>query len=216
MEIQEIFAAAFSQSPVVTPTVGNLIYNAGDGAVAVDGAVMVMDVDDANASGATVTIAPAIAPEDVLGFTASAGITGSYVPAAGVLTLMGTATIADYQTVFQSVTYENTNPNPILTPRVITFELTDERGASGSDTRNISITNPNCDGTSFVWDNDAGDFDWNNVLNWDCNSGIPAAGDTATFTDNGVGTVDLMGAQAVDTIVLQNTSGNDYTFFICA
>ena len=51
-------------------------------------------------------------PRDTLNFTAQNGITGSY--ASGVLTLSGTASIANYQTALESVTYSfsPTNGDP--------------------------------------------------------------------------------------------------------
>ena len=37
---------------------------------------------------------------------------------------------------------------------------------------------------TYVWTNTAGDSDWNNQANWDPNTGVPSAGDTASFTKN--------------------------------
>jgi hypothetical protein len=71
------------------------------------------DVDDTNIESATVAITSGFAAgEDVLGFTDQNGITGSYEPVTGVLTLTGSATLADYQTALRLVTYENTSEVP--------------------------------------------------------------------------------------------------------
>ena len=49
----------------------------------------------------------------MLGFTNQNGITGSFNAATGVLTLTGSATVANYQTALRSVTYANASDNPI-------------------------------------------------------------------------------------------------------
>ena len=46
--------------------------------------------------------------EDVLGFTNQNGITGTYSNSTGVLTLAGSASVADYQNALASVTYVDT------------------------------------------------------------------------------------------------------------
>ena len=50
--------------------------------------------------------------QDVLGFTTVAGISGAYNGGTGVLTLTGSASVAAYQTVLQSVTYFNNSNDP--------------------------------------------------------------------------------------------------------
>ncbi len=51
---------------------------------------------------------------------------------------------------------------------------------------------------TFVWDNDAGDGNWFNPVNWDLNSGVPGTGDTAILNINstinlGTGTTATVG-----------------------
>jgi len=94
--------------------------------VAVDPGLTVTDADGPSETldGAFVTIAGGfVAAEDVLAFTPVAGITGSYNPASGVLTLSGTATVGDYQTALRSVTYDNTDPNAAPDSRTISFSI---------------------------------------------------------------------------------------------
>ena len=80
----------------------------------IDARLTVTDVDSTNLAGATVSItATYVTGQDVLGFTNQNGITGSFDAATGVLTLTGTATVANYQTALRSVTYANTSDNPI-------------------------------------------------------------------------------------------------------
>ena len=49
---------------------------------------------------------------------------------AGVLTLTGTATVAQYQAALRSVQYDNTSDNPNTAARTVTFVVND--GALGS------------------------------------------------------------------------------------
>ncbi|MDZ7885207.1 MAG: hypothetical protein U5N53_20980 [Mycobacterium sp.] len=64
-------------------------------------------------------------PSDELTFTASNGVTGSY--ADGVLTLTGSASVAAYQTVLQSVSL-STDPTGLVGVRTIEFSVTDAAG----------------------------------------------------------------------------------------
>ena len=68
--------------------------------------------------------------QDVLGFTNQNGITGSYNAATGVLTLTGTATLANYQTALRSVTYSNSSDNPSTATRTISFQVNDGAAAT--------------------------------------------------------------------------------------
>jgi len=68
--------------------------------------VSLVDVDDTNIESATVTISNNFATgEDELVFTDQSGITGSFDPDTGVLTLTGSASVADYQAAVRSVAY---------------------------------------------------------------------------------------------------------------
>jgi Mg-chelatase subunit ChlD len=62
-----------------------------------------------------------------------------------VIDLTGNATIADYTTLINSITYANNSDNPITTPRGVTIEVTDvdangTNNLSGSATGQIGIT----------------------------------------------------------------------------
>ena len=86
--------------------------------VAIDSGLVVRDVDSADLVGATVSITGGfVAAEDVLEFTPRAGIASTYDSVTGVLTLTGTATVADYQAALRSVTYANTNTDDPVTAR---------------------------------------------------------------------------------------------------
>src|SRR5205814_4505050 len=90
-------------------------------------------------SGATVTIGGYLANQDVLSFTPSGGITGTWNSTTGTLTLTGSASAAAYQTVFRSVRYVNSSDNPNTASRTITFSITDALSQSASGQRDVHI-----------------------------------------------------------------------------
>ncbi|HTU26571.1 MAG TPA: choice-of-anchor tandem repeat GloVer-containing protein [Pirellulales bacterium] len=102
-------------APVVTASGTAANYTAGGPAVTVDPGVTVSS-DDSDLTGATVAIsAGTLQTGDTLSFTSpgGSGITGSY--SGGVLTLAGTATVAQYQSALQSVTFVNTTSTSTTT-----------------------------------------------------------------------------------------------------
>ena len=106
----------------------------------------ITDENDGYMNGATIEItANYTSTEDVLAFTNANGITGSWNSGTGMLTLSGTATVANYQAAIRSITYQNTNTgNPSIAVRTVTFRVTDFNGAlSNTVTRNIGVTRVN-------------------------------------------------------------------------
>jgi hypothetical protein len=95
----------------VAPTIiagGTANFGFHDAPVQLD-SVTVNDVDSGNnLSSATISIgAGYVSGEDTLSFTSADGITGNF--SSGVLNLSGSATLADYQTVLGSVTFDTTS-----------------------------------------------------------------------------------------------------------
>lgn len=120
-------------APVMT-TSGGTTFFVGD-PVAVDAGLTISDVDDTTLAGATVTIAAGRTAADVLAVTDTAEITGSYDASSGVLTLTGTASLADYQTLLRSVRFSR---SPLLAgDRTISFAVAN--GAS-SNTATKALT----------------------------------------------------------------------------
>src|SRR3954468_1794323 len=149
-----------NQNPIGEVTSeGAVNYTENDGPVPVDVGFVALD-DGATLSGATVKFTASqgssdeetggaggggsvfnFFPEDKLAFTDQHGITGSYNSLTGVLTLSGTASVANYQTALASVTYENTSENPVPDPRTIRFQVTDSDGANSvPSTRDVYVT----------------------------------------------------------------------------
>lgn len=101
----------------------------------------VADVDDATLASATVQITGGyVAAEDALAFTPAGGITGIWDGATGTLTLTGPATLADWQTVLRSVTYQNSSDDPSAAPRTVTLIVDDGTANSAPATRTINVT----------------------------------------------------------------------------
>jgi hypothetical protein len=112
------------------------------GAVPVTAALIVQDVDDASLVGATVTLSSGTlqSAEDVLGFTAMHGVTGTFTPGTGVLALTGTATLAQYQDVLRSVTYDNTEQHPTVGARNLEFQVSGASAVSNIAQRALNVT----------------------------------------------------------------------------
>jgi len=130
-----------SAAPVVTPGGGSASYSENDPSVAVAPGLTLSDADSTLMNSAKVSITGNFAgAEDQLTFTPVGGITGSYSSVDGVLTLSGTATVADYQTVLQSVKYRNTSDNPSTLARTITFQVRDNSEVKSTlSTRGVTV-----------------------------------------------------------------------------
>ncbi len=77
---------------------GAQTFAGGGSAVTLDGSLTIADVDSGGMlTGATVSIGAGFLSGDTLSFVGQNGITGSYNATTGVLTLSGTASVANYQ-----------------------------------------------------------------------------------------------------------------------
>ncbi|HEX2084288.1 MAG TPA: Ig-like domain-containing protein [Solirubrobacteraceae bacterium] len=142
---------------------GGLSYIENDGPVPVDSSFVVGDPDSANLSGATVKFVPLVSQpvdengdpvgpptstdtfdpaQDELAFADQLGITGTYDDTSGVLTLSGTASLADYETAIRAVTYENVSEDPTDLTRRIQFQVTDSSGAVSTPSRRDVFVTP--------------------------------------------------------------------------
>ncbi len=116
---------------------GVLHYFAGAPGIHVTSTLMVRSLESRTLLGATVRITSGLVPaDDALSYTGRAGISGTYNPSTGVLSLAGTATLANYQAVLRSVTYRDSNGKSAATGvRAISFQVND-----GSSLNNLSNT----------------------------------------------------------------------------
>jgi hypothetical protein len=139
-----------STKPVGEASEGALQYTENDGPVPIDSGFTAQDQDSSNLSGATVRFIATQGSEeeelpdvptgtsefnffpgqDVLAYVGDGPISGSYDSETGVLTLTGTATVAEYEAALRSVTYQNTSEDPSESPRTIRFQVTDSSAAN--------------------------------------------------------------------------------------
>ena len=134
-----------NDAPIVSDAGATLSYAEGDGAVIIDGSLTITDVDDTNIESATITISSGYeASEDVLAFSDANGITGSWRSLTGVLTLTGTATKANYELAFESITYQNTDTDdPENGDRTVTWVVNDGSSNSVGVTSTITVADVN-------------------------------------------------------------------------
>ena len=98
------------------------------------------DIDSGNLSSLTVTITNLLdgASELLSADTSGTSISASYDGGTGVLTLSGSDSVANYQQVLRTVSYDNTSENPTTTIRSITFVAND--GSGDSDVATTTVT----------------------------------------------------------------------------
>lgn len=131
---------AATDSPVLASIEAAAIsYTESDPATQVTNTITVADNDSATLASGTVTILGGVPAEDALNAT---GV-GSIVVAGNgpnSLTLTGSGSLAQYQTVLRSVTYSNTNgTNPSRVARMVNFQVNDGGNPSNGQTRNINV-----------------------------------------------------------------------------
>lgn len=137
---------SFAISPTLAGIeVAALNYNEGQIPILITGAITVVDADSPVLASATVQITGNYSNgEDVLIFVNAFGITGSYDPSTGTMTLTGPATLANFRSALRSVTYQNTNnDHPSNLARTISFSVNDGTTSSNIVSRNINVTRVN-------------------------------------------------------------------------
>ncbi len=137
-----ITVAAVNDAPVLSAIESSaLASDEGGAATPLTSSLTVSDGDSTSLSRATVTLNGFVAGQDELGFTAQNGLSGAFDSAGGVLTLSGSASLADYQAALRSVTFRNTSPNPDTRARSVLFQVDDGQGLNNlSNTPSRSIT----------------------------------------------------------------------------
>jgi trimeric autotransporter adhesin len=140
-EGKDVDVTPVNDAPALDTTDTALSYESGDGAVAIDPDITVVDPDSANLVGATITVSSNFtSAEDTIAFTDQNGITGEYDATMDTITLSGTASVADYQAALRSVTYENSSGEPSSATRTVTFKVDDGTDMSNAPTRDIEVS----------------------------------------------------------------------------
>jgi hypothetical protein len=145
---QTVTLTAVNDAPVITPG-STASFTEGSAAVAINAALTVTDADDTQIDSASVTISAGRTSGDLLAlpdtFASTSGISASYDAGTGVLSLTGSATVADYQAALRAVTFENTSGEPTnnstALTRTISYSLVDANSdAVGAATGTASAT----------------------------------------------------------------------------
>ncbi|HEX8051739.1 MAG TPA: tandem-95 repeat protein [Thermoleophilaceae bacterium] len=136
---RDINVSPANDAPVVTPTNGSTAYSEGGAATTVDGGLTVSDADDTNIEGGQVRISSGFQSGDDLVFVNQNGISGVYNTGTGVLTLTGTASVANYQTALRSIQFQSTNDAPVGS-KTIEFKVNDGDVDSNAPTKEITVT----------------------------------------------------------------------------
>jgi RHS repeat-associated protein len=146
-------------------------------AVVIDSSITITDPDDANMNQATVSITTNFTSgEDSLVYSTVSGITGSYNSSAGVLTLSGTASKANYEAALETVKYQNTSNDPNPATRTISFVVWDANSASSAPDTTILTITPNNELPVIS--------DVSNVANYTENGSAVVIDDAVTITDS--------------------------------
>jgi len=111
----------------------------------VDSGASLTDTDSPNLISMTVTITNLQdgAAELLAADTSGTGISASYDSATGVLSLTGTDSVANYEQVLRTLTYDNSSNTPDPTARIITITADDPYKTSNVATATISVASSN-------------------------------------------------------------------------
>ena len=133
---QKIAVTVTSTAPVLGAGGNTIFWTEGNPPTVIDNTLTVADTGGTTLTGATVTIASGFLTGDQLNFTNQNGIAGNYAATTEVLTLSGTASVADYQAALDSVSYSSTSPSPSAAgaDSVRTIAWQSVNGAALSDT----------------------------------------------------------------------------------
>jgi hypothetical protein len=138
---RNINIAAVNDAPVLGGIEGPALPYTEGGVSAITSSLAVSDLDHTMLASATVQITGNYQNgQDLLSFTNTANITGSWSAATGTLTLVGSDTLANYQAALRSVTYFNSADNPNAAIRTVTFRVNDGTNSSNTQTRDVAIS----------------------------------------------------------------------------
>lgn len=136
------YTVSITVNPIADPTVigvraaATYVENASP--VTLDPGLTLTDPDGDVITSATVALFNFDVLSDNLAFTPTANISGSYDVNTGTLSLNGTATLAEYELVFRSITFDTPKDNPPTQARSVSFSV---NGASQGMTVNVTAVN---------------------------------------------------------------------------
>ncbi|MEA5538203.1 DUF4347 domain-containing protein [Limnoraphis robusta Tam1] len=131
-------------SPVLSLDGDNINFTEGGDAIAIANNITITDADSTTLSTASISLKNPLNPEsETLSIVGSlpGNITASeYNLLSGQLTLTGVASLADYQTAFSQIVYNNTSATPNTNPREIEITVSDGINASNAAFSTVNLT----------------------------------------------------------------------------
>ena len=162
----EVTITGTNDAPTVAAG-GTAAYVENAAAVAVGTGLSLADVDDTHLESATVAMTGGLqSGEDSLSFADQNGITGSYNATTGVMSLSGSATLAQYQAAMASVSYANASDDPDTSDREISFAVNDGDLNSNVATSTVTVEAVN-DGPTILGATSPGSILVNDGNVWD-------------------------------------------------
>ncbi|HEX5372256.1 MAG TPA: cadherin-like domain-containing protein, partial [Aquabacterium sp.] len=132
---------ALNDAPVLVATGSGIGYQENAPATEVCPELQLSDVDNSTLTGATVWISAGhVSGQDVLSVDAGAGIGSQWDAEAGILTLSGNATLADYEAALRSIRYANLSEQPVVGTRTVSLEVMDASDPSAVLTQTILVS----------------------------------------------------------------------------
>jgi len=144
LQSRDIIFTAVNDAPELTSIeLSSTNYTEGGSATFVTSTLEISDVDDSNIESATISISSNFDTGDTLNFNNQPGITGTYNPTNGVLTLTGASSVANYESAIRSVSFESFNSNPSTLTRMLSFIVNDGDIDSNPVSRTITFNSIN-------------------------------------------------------------------------
>ncbi len=188
------------------------VYAEHGGPQSISDTVTLTDANDTNLTGAVIAITAGYdAANDSLAFTSANGITVAS-NTGGVLTLTGTATVAQYQAAIRAVTYENAFTTESIATRTFSISVSDDGGGTSVvATRDMTYnTTETITGSGATDDILEGDFGVDVLIGLDGNDFL-VGGDGNDTLLGGDGNDGLRGGEGAD--ILNGGAGIDRAIY---
>lgn len=132
---------ALNDAPALLGTGSGIRYQENAPATPLHPELLLSDVDNSTLTGATVWISAGHVPgQDLLSLDATAGISSLWDADTGILTLSGSASLADYQAALRSIRYTNLSDDPVAGERTVSMQVMDASDSSAMLTQTIEIS----------------------------------------------------------------------------
>jgi trimeric autotransporter adhesin len=138
-KFSQIQVLAVNDAPVISTTGNEQVASAG-ATTAILSTISVKDIDSPLLDGAVVRVASNFSAGDRIFVLSNQQIQSSWDAGSGTLTLSGTASSLDYQSILQSLQFTTSSTN--LTARTINISLKDANGATSSLNTTLGFTAP--------------------------------------------------------------------------